>query len=99
MNPCALRGGEGERLDGHQHEERLEAHLCVCVASDCGTTDPGGSHDYGNEPPSDCSLGRAAALGLSVAQLGQLEGQARSLRAGTPGAHSHACSRISRRLP
>jgi hypothetical protein len=30
------------------------------------------------------------------AQLERLEGQARSLRAGTRGAHSHACSRISR---
>ena len=33
FTPGAVRRGEEERLDGHQHEERLEAHLRVRVAS------------------------------------------------------------------
>ena len=33
LHPGAVRRGEEERLDGDQHEERLEAHLCVRVAS------------------------------------------------------------------
>ena len=33
LHPGALRRGEEERLDGDQHEERLEAHLRVRVAT------------------------------------------------------------------
>jgi hypothetical protein len=41
FNDVSSTGGEGERLDRHQHEERLEAGVCVGVVKRKVTRDEG----------------------------------------------------------